>query len=490
MNYFKNFISFLITTLSLWSSIAFGQDWPTVIIQGDINEKTSYTNSNVIINGETLTVNADLELTDCKVTINTSNILGKKKIKIHNEVLYEVVFTSDVISISATLEIKNANTVILSSQLNTQNHSHLKFENGSLVCHNSTWNLDGHVDFQAHNSFIDSLSVAMNNVAINELSNQIHYKKDVSWQFEGGCISPYQKEQVNEMGNDERPEGYTDCHLLSDSLNYFVGELKLGLKTNLEWSMFSEENIDSYSIYTSNDRNNWTLITQIEATNPETPAPVSYTYSDLQTRNGLVYFKLSSFSNGTEIELDTLSIVYNEDLPVEMIYFESEVFEEGISLFWATATEVNSSHFEVEYSTNNSDWIKIAEVQSAGNSNATIEYQYDDILRYGSTYYRLKQVDLDGKYEYFGPTSVYVQEQNEAEVVVFPVPQSAGMDINIQINNDTPYDLFIFNHIGQLVYQNTDLQHTTTLSTPWGRGVFIVHIIQGKNKLIKKFQLN
>ncbi|NME72149.1 T9SS type A sorting domain-containing protein [Flammeovirga aprica] len=488
MNHFNYTLSLLLIILS--SVFSFGQDMPTVVIRGEIDEKTEYSNYNVIIKGKTLTVNEDLKLNNCEVTIHVENIRGGKKIKIENDALHSVVFTNDNVVISSKVDIKNANSTILSSQLSTEEDAHLKFENGTLICNNSTWNLDGHVDFQAHDSFIDSLHVFMNNVAINELSDKIHYKENVGWDFVGGCISPYQKEHAEASDDDQRPGDFIDCSNLTDSLNYFEGDVRFDIKTELEWGMYLEEHTTSYLIYTSKDNSNWSLLEVVDASNPDPSSPVRYFYSDFEERYGTVNFRLSSINNGNEINLDTITIEYSDELPVEMIYFEPEIFDEGISLFWATATEINSSHFEVQYSTDNKDWIKIAEVKSAGNSNSKKEYQYDDIMRYGTTYYRLKQVDLDGKYEYFGPVTVQVEGEESFDAVIFPVPQAAGMDINIQTNNDAPYELVIFNNIGQLIYHEKDLQHTTTFATPWGRGVFVVHIMQGRSKIVKKFQLD
>ncbi|AZQ64641.1 T9SS type A sorting domain-containing protein [Flammeovirga pectinis] len=181
-----------------------------------------------------------------------------------------------------------------------------------------------------------------------------------------------------------------------------------------------------------------------------------------------------------------------DDLPVELINFEAEVFENGTSLYWSTASEINSKHFEVQFSSDNRHWETLDIILAAGNSNVQIDYQYDDyIIRSGTGYFRLNQVDLDGKNEIFGPIQVVYSEKESQDIngVIYPVPQSAGNTINLDVNNNDPYTIMIFNQIGQLVYQSFDNLNTQHLSTPWGRGVFVMHLLQGKEKDIIKFQM-
>ena len=68
-------------------------------------------------------------------------------------------------------------------------------------------------------------------------------------------------------------------------------------------------------------------------------------------------------------------------------------------LSWKTASEINNSHFEIERSNNGKDFIKIGEIAGQGTSNSTKRYQFTD-KNPGSAqqYYRLKQVDFDGKF--------------------------------------------------------------------------------------------
>lgn len=78
--------------------------------------------------------------------------------------------------------------------------------------------------------------------------------------------------------------------------------------------------------------------------------------------------------------------------------------DNSILLNWSTASEINNDKFIVQKSTNGIDWINITEVKGFGNSNITQKYEYSDRNDYINSikyvYYRLKQVDFDGQFEY------------------------------------------------------------------------------------------
>lgn len=106
-------------------------------------------------------------------------------------------------------------------------------------------------------------------------------------------------------------------------------------------------------------------------------------------------------------------------LPVEMLSFEVNTDQNNnVILNWSTATETNSDYFQVERSTNGIDWIVIGSETAAGNSNEIIEYSFVDYnADNGISYYRLKQVDFDGAFEYYGPMAVEKTEMIDFQIV-------------------------------------------------------------------------
>jgi endonuclease/exonuclease/phosphatase family metal-dependent hydrolase len=87
--------------------------------------------------------------------------------------------------------------------------------------------------------------------------------------------------------------------------------------------------------------------------------------------------------------------------PVELTSFIGNVKDGVVELNWSTATEVNNYGFEIQRSTDKVLWSKIGFVQGHGTSNAPKDYTFKDkLVQKGVSYYRLKQIDVDGKYEY------------------------------------------------------------------------------------------
>lgn len=90
-------------------------------------------------------------------------------------------------------------------------------------------------------------------------------------------------------------------------------------------------------------------------------------------------------------------------LPMELISFEVRNDGPAVLLDWATASETNTASFVVERSTELEQWKCILQRPAAGNSSSTIQYlAHDPAPLNGLSYYRLRQIDLDGAWS-FGP---------------------------------------------------------------------------------------
>jgi len=88
-------------------------------------------------------------------------------------------------------------------------------------------------------------------------------------------------------------------------------------------------------------------------------------------------------------------------LPIELVFFDATCNNGRTDLEWQTASEINNDYFTIEKSLNGTDFERVAVITGAGNSNAIINYYYQDITPHnGTTYYRLKQTDYDGTFVY------------------------------------------------------------------------------------------
>jgi hypothetical protein len=144
----------------------------------------------------------------------------------------------------------------------------------------------------------------------------------------------------------------------------------------------------------------------------------------------------------------------NMPLPVELINFSANCSENVVLINWQTASENNTSHFNIEKSRDGEDWTQIYTEQAAGNSNQLITYNFTDVNSInGLSYYRLNQYDLDGVYEQFGPISINCLSENGRYFSIFPNPSPKSF--NIMLNNESligDVNLIITNDLGKQVY--------------------------------------
>jgi hypothetical protein len=91
----------------------------------------------------------------------------------------------------------------------------------------------------------------------------------------------------------------------------------------------------------------------------------------------------------------------NTTLPVALSEFKAGKQNNSVLLQWQTATEQNSKSFVIERSAAGNEFMAIGTVRAAGNSNVSKSYRYEDAAPLkGNNYYRLKQVDMDGRSAY------------------------------------------------------------------------------------------
>ena len=100
----------------------------------------------------------------------------------------------------------------------------------------------------------------------------------------------------------------------------------------------------------------------------------------------------STGSNGNGID-----VTYNVILPIELLSFQAIPRQQQVDLSWSTASESDNAWFFVERSLDLQDWQVVLQLPGAGNSSYTIDYvSVDPAPLSGTSYYRLRQVDING----------------------------------------------------------------------------------------------
>ncbi len=119
-------------------------------------------------------------------------------------------------------------------------------------------------------------------------------------------------------------------------------------------------------------------------------------------------------------------IVCSDEIPVELTTFKGASRNNGIDLFWETASEINSDKFIVEKrnakSDDANDWAQTAQIKAAGSSKVTNSYNWTDrnVAPKQAYQYRLRQVDLDGTQNCNTTNIVTVTYDKDAEFALYP----------------------------------------------------------------------
>jgi hypothetical protein len=142
--------------------------------------------------------------------------------------------------------------------------------------------------------------------------------------------------------------------------------------------------------------------------------------------------------------------------PLELIAFNVTRFGNSNMLNWATDYELNSSYFSVERSYDGYNYDNISYVEGNGTVSSISNYEYLD-FETKSVYYRLKQVDYDGNYEY--SDIVKVTLDNDPELILTTIITTKGQVINI---NNNPLELASYSGVGKVIIVKQYLNHPTT----------------------------
>jgi hypothetical protein len=140
-------------------------------------------------------------------------------------------------------------------------------------------------------------------------------------------------------------------------------------------------------------------------------------------------------------------------LPVELLYFSAKLKGKTVFLNWSTATEFNNSYFEVQRSKDNESFEVIDIINGYGNSSVVRSYDSKDEKPYeGISYYRLRQVDYDGRYSYSETVPVQLNSINDFDFVfASPTPTMEEVIIGFDYNNESSVEVNISDAVGKTI---------------------------------------
>ena len=143
-------------------------------------------------------------------------------------------------------------------------------------------------------------------------------------------------------------------------------------------------------------------------------------------------------------------------LPVRLTDYRGSYHPEKKSndIQWTTSMEINSDYYVIERSDNGTDFIEIGKVKSAGNSAEIITYPFiDEKINIGVRYfYRLLQVDHDGKVSDEGIISIQTGSNDFNLATLYPNPATENLALIFSGTSDEIFTLEVFNSSGKPVW--------------------------------------
>jgi biopolymer transport protein ExbB len=153
------------------------------------------------------------------------------------------------------------------------------------------------------------------------------------------------------------------------------------------------------------------------------------------------------FSFGPEVN----AAINCTPLPVEISFFDvTESDNRSALATWITLAEINNDFFVLEKSQDAIQFIPVAEIDGAGNSNVTLNYSYVDHDAFeGTSYYRLKQVDFNGAYSYSDIRSINFEGIDL--INTYPNPSNGIVNFDVYSTLASKYQVSIFDCLGRVV---------------------------------------
>ena len=177
-------------------------------------------------------------------------------------------------------------------------------------------------------------------------------------------------------------------------------------------------------------------------------------------------------------------------LPVEWISFDASLLENGeVKLDWQTASEINNSGYEIHKSNDSENWEMIGFVEAKAMTHENSAYEFMDRTPFlGVNYYRLKQIDFDGVFQFSSIVSVTSTEA-EIQVELYPNPSPREMNISIHNPSRESMRIVLSDALGRKIWKSEIIEKNAS----WKKifqleqsGLYFISVRSGQRVITKK----
>lgn len=175
-----------------------------------------------------------------------------------------------------------------------------------------------------------------------------------------------------------------------------------------------------------------------------------------------------SQARGGITSLSPFAVASQGALPVSLTAFKATASNVAVELSWRTATEQNNAFFDIERSADGRSFEAIGQVAGQGDSQAPVDYTFVDAKPLaGLSYYRLRQVDYDGAFAYYGPLSVNREGLTPGASQLWPIPAQDRVWLQLPTEpSANGVEITLYDLSGQLQWRRSIADKSQLLEIP------------------------
>jgi hypothetical protein len=270
-----------------------------------------------------------------------------------------------------------------------------------------------------------------------------------------------------------------DIDFGSSTINFEI----TGLTATTEYDQISKSDPTNVTISNTNAYLDWgSYVPAIgdEFTIIRGSGTVTGEFASVTSSNPDIVYDVNYFSTGTGVRIEVIA-----NLPVTLTSFQGELLPKGTSMLkWETASEADNDYFDLEYSTDGENFSLLTRVAGNGNTTDANQYSYEhNNLQSEMNYYRLKQVDYDGRFTHSSIIMLQMEvDANSSQV--YPNPAN-----NVVVYSGAEATLTVFDAYGKYVREIQTGSGTQTIDVSNLRpGAYLMEIVRANGtREVKRF---